>query len=182
MNIRVWVGCLAHYNNGDLIGEWVDGSEAPNWVCPERDPSNIYIACEETWIFDHEIPSARGEMDPMTAGVWAEAFAEVDDDQAGAFRAFMSWADEEDPHKMVARFHESYRGEWDSERDYAMHAFEELYGGIADEEIEVGYSGRKVKRVPEIFTEYFDWNHYAREMFQHYGYHFVGGHVFEDCG
>lgn len=180
MDIRVWVGCLAHYNSGELIGEWVDGAAAPGWRCPKYNPNDIYVTCEETWIFDHEIPGVRGEMDPNTAAEWAEALAEVDDDQTQAWRAFMGWADTEEPAKMVTRFRESYRGEWDSERAYAMHVFEEFYGEMVDEEMEISYSGRKVKRIPEIFTQYFDWDSYADEMFQHYGYHFEGGHVFED--
>jgi hypothetical protein len=33
---RVWVGCLACYNAGDLIGAWVDAIDGPEYVPPEH--------------------------------------------------------------------------------------------------------------------------------------------------
>ncbi len=181
MDIKVWVGCLAHYNNGDLIGAWMDAEDAPTWVCPQRNPDDIYINCEETWVMDHEIPGVSGEMDPMTAGKWAEVFAEIDEDQADAFRAYLSQSDETNPSdELVEAFRASYRGEWDSERAFALNYFEEMHGTTVDEYMPDHYSGygHKVKRIPEVFTDHFDWDSYARELFSDFS--MVNGHVFSD--
>lgn len=183
MEVRVWVGCLAHYNNAILSGAWVEASKAGEWTCPLADPDDIYANCEETWVMDQEIPGVDGEMDPMTAVKWAEVFAELDDDQAEAFAAFLAHADHPAPSDdLHDRFQSCYRGEWGSERDYAMNHFEEMYGHYADEEIETGRCGIKEKRVPEVFTQYFDWDHYAHELFRHHGYTYDKGHVFEEEG
>jgi hypothetical protein len=30
--VRAWVGCLGCYNNGNLVGEWIDGTECADLV------------------------------------------------------------------------------------------------------------------------------------------------------
>jgi antirestriction protein len=37
---RAWVGCLACYNGGELVGAWVDGTDAEEYV-----PAGHYIRC-----------------------------------------------------------------------------------------------------------------------------------------
>jgi antirestriction protein len=128
IDLQVWVGCLAHYNNGDLIGEWVSAEEAPDWVCPKRNPANIYINCEETWIFDHEIPWVRGEMDPMTARKWAEAVDWVEEHQVEAVRDWASWLGLDDPEEFTqSRFEDAYQGQYEKAEDHAYQLVEEAY-------------------------------------------------------
>lgn len=44
---RVWVGCLACYNGGALVGAWVDAVDAPEYV-PPRHRSDVCLSCGET--------------------------------------------------------------------------------------------------------------------------------------
>jgi antirestriction protein len=130
MDLQVWVGCLAHYNNGDLIGEWVDASDAPAWVCPKKNPNDIYINCEETWIRDHEIPWVRGEMDPVTAGKWAEAVAWVEEHQVEAFTAWLQHVVDGDidlDEVTEDNFMDAYQGQYEKPEDHAYELVEEAY-------------------------------------------------------
>lgn len=124
-DVRVWVGCLAHYNNGDLIGAWLDASEAGEWKCPRYNPSDVYINCEETWIFDHEIPGVRGEMDPMTAVKWGEVFGVVPQYDADAFAAWLGHSDIDGPSDdLYLRFEDAYHGTWESPEAHASEMYE----------------------------------------------------------
>lgn len=82
---RAWVGCLACYNAGRLVGEWVDGVEAGGYV-PCQMPGH-----EEFHVFDHEGYGAAlsGECSPAEAQDIAEWLDEVDEDDRGAFAAFL---------------------------------------------------------------------------------------------
>ena len=68
---RVWVGCLACYNAGDLTGEWREPYLAPDWACGR--PGH-----EETWIFDHEGFGPAGEMSPAEAAALDEWMSGVE--------------------------------------------------------------------------------------------------------
>lgn len=166
MDIRVWVGCLAHYNNGDLIGDWVNAVDAPDWTCPQADPSDIYINCEEYWIMDHEIPGVEGEMDPLTARAWGELWDQVDDDDAEAFGLWLdNYHRRTGPGDIdVDNFRESYEGHFDSEKDFAYH--------LCDDVLDMD-------SWPKTARNYFDYDAYARDLFMD-GYTFVKGYVFND--
>lgn len=128
MDIRVWVGCMAHYNNGELVGDWVDAVDAGDWVCPKADPTNVYINCEETWCYDHEIPGVKGELSPMEAVEIGQAVAEMDDDRGYAFLAWCQEQGEPRTTDSVRTFNDAFREHWDSERDYAQDWAEEVEG------------------------------------------------------
>lgn len=51
---RVWVGCLESYNNGDLVGEWVDlkGHDEESFL----EAIQEIIRGEEWGFFDYELP------------------------------------------------------------------------------------------------------------------------------
>lgn len=83
-NMRVWIGCLACYNNGDLTGKWYAATDAADitterlhedvgvfspsddadmpdafrWVPPGKAPTVIFDADygthEELWVMDHD--------------------------------------------------------------------------------------------------------------------------------
>lgn len=125
MNVRVWVGCLACYNDGTLNGEWMDAADASDWQCTR---STDLFPHEETWCFDHEVPGVSGELDPMTAVRYAEAFAGVEDHEEDAFRAWLTnWVSREPDASMVDEFREAYCGEYDSLDAYAWEMLTELY-------------------------------------------------------
>lgn len=134
MKAQVWVGCLAHYNNGELIGDWVDAVDAPDWVCPKANPNDIYTTCEETWCLDHEIPGLSGECSPMEAKAWGELLAQVEDHEEDAFCSWLS-LDKRDPHTdTIEDFRDAYEGQWDSPRAHAENYIDEV-GGFSDKEL-----------------------------------------------
>jgi hypothetical protein len=118
----VWVGCLAHYNNGELIGDWVDAAEAPAWVCPKQSEYD----CEEFWILDHEIPGVSGEMGVGTAAAWAQVFASVEEYERDVLVAWLKTGEVTEPSEFdVDVMRERYCGEFDSIDDYAWHCLNE---------------------------------------------------------
>jgi antirestriction protein len=121
MEPKAWVGCLACYNAGRLVGEWVDGEEAG-----ERTPEDIHgrpTSHEELWVMDHEGygGALSGECSPMEAQRIAVALAESDDPEA-----FAAWISDEDGDiDDPGRFADQYRGEWDSLEEYLANMAEE---------------------------------------------------------
>lgn len=136
---RVWVGCLACYNGGNLIGQWFDAAAAP----AEMDEFNTALqirvqsvqgegwaaehltdAHEELWVFDHEnFHGLIGECSPMEAQAVAETLEE-----SGNPAAYAAFASHEGgvEYGTVERFEEAFCGEWDTEAGYAQELAEEL--------------------------------------------------------
>lgn len=121
MEMRVWIGCMACYNNGNLRGDWHDAESAGD-VTPE-DIHGGETDHEELWCYDLEgFPKGSGEMSPADAQAMAEAMAKVDEPEA-----FAAWVENgcgtfED----VDGFQEAFCGEYESEEDYAEELAEEL--------------------------------------------------------
>lgn len=123
--LKVWVGCLACYNEGELVGRWVDAIEAGD-ASPE-DIHKMPTDHEELWCFDIDDTTGlflTGEMSPGEAqriAEGAEGLKDVGID-AKALSAFLA-----NEHRTLAtcddddldRFQDSYQGEWDTERDFA---------------------------------------------------------------
>jgi antirestriction protein len=183
MDLSVWVGCMAHYNNGELIGAWIDAKDAGEWVCPKQDPNNVYINCEETWCYDHEILWIDGELSPMEAVAWAEIAGEVEDHEVDAFTAWVKeyFGKASAGDVKVSAFRDECRGAYDSMRDFAMEwAGETLLGdlGVIAREHDKVYRGHSVKVVEQI-SMYFDYDKYARDLFVT-GFDYVDGFVFRN--
>ena len=82
---RVWVGCLACYNDGRLVGEWFDAEDAPTEA--DEFMETVKVRCsgfgpphEELWVFDTDCSPIDGEMSPGTAKQYGEWLATLDDD------------------------------------------------------------------------------------------------------
>lgn len=72
---RVWIGCLACYNAGRLVGDWYDAEDAGE-VIPE-DLHGHPTSHEELWVFDLEgFPRETGEISPTAVVSWGELFEE----------------------------------------------------------------------------------------------------------
>jgi antirestriction protein len=115
---RAWVGCLACYNAGRLVGEWVEGTEAGEYEpCHRADH-------EESWVMDHEGYDGllEGECSPMEAQRLAELWLELGDEVAeyAVYRAYVGAE-----YATVEGFQEAWQGEWDSLGDYAMQLYED---------------------------------------------------------
>jgi len=134
---RAWIGCLACYNDGDLVGQWYDAEE-----CDEVTPAQLHGHAtdhEELWVMDHEGIPIQGEMDPMTAAQWGRVFASVPEHQREALFAWVRSgsyvAEGEGDFPSLEVFEDVYEGEWCSWREYADHMLEEggLLEGVSDE-------------------------------------------------
>lgn len=126
---RVWVGCLACYNDGRLVGDWVDGIYATDFVPCMR------AGHDEFWVldFDGYGSALTSETSPADAQAIAEALAasadwcEDNGYPADAFAAYLNltgytfrdWEDRADD------FADAFAGECTDLDDFAYDYMEE---------------------------------------------------------
>lgn len=144
---RTWVGCLACYNAGSLLGKWVDGSEAGE-VDSALLHNNPQTTHDELWVFDHEGYGGliSGECSPAEAQRLAEVLEEVNDPEAFAAYAEHVGAEYATPDG----FEEAFQGEYRSEEDFAQELAEDL--GVVPED--AGWPAYCI-----------DWERAARDLF-----------------
>lgn len=133
----VWVGCLACYNAGSLVGRWLPAEDAGE-VTPE-DLHGGPTAYEELCCFDHEgFPAHTGEMSPLTAAAWGEFYSELGEAQ---WPALLAWVEngscvvDADGLPDLTSFEDRYRGCWPSFRDYLADEIDEMQRDWPDEAI-----------------------------------------------
>lgn len=157
----VYVGTYHKYNNGSIFGKWFDltdfdDEESFQAVCRElhKDesdpefmlqdwegiPSRFASECGVDWDFVNSFNQAVGE------------------NQAAAFIAWCDYTGECD----FEIFQDAYRGEAESEEDYAYDFIEE--NGIFSD-------------LPKFLMNYFDYAAFARDLFSS-DYFFHDGYVF----
>ncbi|WP_404465275.1 antirestriction protein ArdA [Micrococcus antarcticus] len=151
---RVWIGCLACYNAGRLVGHWCDaaGADAVTLADVHRSAGGARRDCEELWVMDHERLPVREEMDPTTAARWGALHEEVGEDRWDGFCAWVrSGAYEEDGDGLPAAgaFEDAYEGCWPSFEDYA-------YRLADDVGLQHGWS--------EEARTYFSWERWVRDL------------------
>jgi len=163
---RIWVGCLAAYNNGNLHGEWIDCegldvSELQNAVNNILETSPEANA-EEFMIFDTEgFGNFVGEYTPLSDVIAiTEALTSVDDPDA--LLEFMDCFSFTSIVDAIDDFESAYRGHYDSEKEFAMEEVENL--GELDSN--------------SLLANYFDYDAYARDLFID-NYIFSNGYVFD---
>ncbi|MFJ7619794.1 antirestriction protein ArdA [Rhodococcus erythropolis] len=152
---RAWLGSLAAYNAGHLIGDWYPASEVADVTVADlhRGTDVPYTDDDELWIFDHESIPVSGEMDPMTAAAWGALYDEVGDAAWPALCAYVrsgsyvAQGDSDLP--VVSAFEDAYAGEWESFEDYAHQLAE-------DAEV--------FSNVPEELRTYIDMRAWARDI------------------
>ena len=130
----VWVGRLACYNEGNLLGQWFPAERAGE-VTPE-DLHGSPTAHEELWCLDHEgFPAHTGEMPPLAAA-WGGLFDEVGEAQ---WLALLAWVENgayvvgSDGLPDLSSFEDRYRGCWDSFGDYLAEQIDEMQWSWPDE-------------------------------------------------
>ena len=151
---RAWVGCLACYNSGHLIGEWFDAATADEVTTYDIHGAHSRAdSHDELWVMEHENLPVRGEMDPSEAAAWGRCLAEVDEHLRPALCAWVESGDyvAEGTGDLpsVSDFEERYRGAWDSFLEYAEQLADDI-GLLAD--------------VPEEIARYFDWQAWSRDL------------------
>ena len=87
---KAWVGCLACYSNGELVGEWFDAAEAADVTLDVLHLEHpLTEGCEELWCFDVDGLPVSEEMDPMTAAKWGNLLNSVDEKLLSSFHAWI---------------------------------------------------------------------------------------------
>jgi antirestriction protein len=136
-----WVGCLGCYNNGRLVGKWLEGEAIGDTVAAglaTLETVGDYTAprcrrcfADEFWVFDHEgmLGLIQGECSPSEAAEAAATVEEIEREgiDLEAAAAFIedrgAWDSDE--------FQDSYAGEWDSLEEFAQHLAEDT-GALSD--------------------------------------------------
>ena len=172
---RAWVGCLGCYNNGDLVGEWIDGAECADLVgvglaiiASDEDGhrGELCPRCgsDEFWVMDHEgLPTAvlSGECSPIHFAELAEAWEAVESPEMVA--AYLGDRGEtvtaENLAKLIEQAEEAYTG-YATVIEYAEELVED--------------SGAR-KKLPEFLRYYIDVSAFARDLV-------LGGEVSECDG
>jgi antirestriction protein len=117
---RIYVACLAAYNNGILHGEWIDADQSADDL--HEDVHRMLAASPEPGAEEWAIHDYEG-FGELRLSEW-ESFERVSAIAASiakhgdAFSAWLSYDDSRDPSD-VSAFDDAYRGEWDSLRAYA---------------------------------------------------------------
>lgn len=153
---RVWLGCLACYNSGRLVGEWYDAADADGVTIDALhiDSGSVArVSCEEIWVMDTDgLPIAR-EMSPAEAAEWGRLLAEVDEHQRDALAAWVASGDYivegRGDLPSLPDFEERYAGEWSTFAEYAENLADDigLLQGVADE-----------------VAAYFNWSAWTRDL------------------
>ena len=145
---RIYVRCLAAYNNGQLHGAWIDADQSADAIHDEIRAvlaSSPTPGAEEWAIHDYE----------DFGGIQLSEYEDID--RVAEIAAllveygepFGAWYSD-DPSADVSDFEDAYRGEYESEEAYAE-------GFIAD----VGM----LDSIPENLRYYFDYGRFARDLF-----------------
>lgn len=152
---RVWIGCLACYNNGHPIGQWFTALEAENVTTKDVHATSARARpdCEELWVMDSDgLPISR-EISPAEASAWGRLLQEVDEWQLPALLAWVRSGDYiaegSSDLPSLPDFEERFAGEWSSFRDYAE--------ALADD---IGL----IHDVPEAVAAYCNWDAWSADL------------------
>tara|TARA_R110002072_G_scaffold63430_3_gene157835 strand:+ start:3764 stop:4270 length:507 start_codon:yes stop_codon:yes gene_type:complete len=159
---RIYVACLAAYNNGILHGEWIDATTDAEEMYAEVKRilrASPIPGAEEFAIHDHEGLGNIGEYTPLEEIASLVEVIEDAEENHIPPRAALAYAAEYDPHSM----RDNYRGHYDSWADFARELEEET-GGIED--------------VPDRFRCHINWDSVGREFETGGGLVEFDGHFF----
>ena len=144
---KVYVACLAAYNNGILHGQWIEvnqGAEAIHAEIQDMLGTSPVLGAEEWAIHDYEgFEGLRlSEYEDIAKVAEIAGFIKKYG-EAWAFYAEHVGLD----YATQESFEEAYQGEWDSEEDFAEN--------LAEETMEI----------PKHLEYYIDYEKFARDLF-----------------
>ncbi|MEU8133257.1 antirestriction protein ArdA [Streptodolium elevatio] len=155
---QVWIGCVACYNNGRLVGEWYSADSAEDVTIEEihaehfgAPKSRELAEHEELWCFNSEGFGGllEGETSPSGAQAIAELIGRVEDEGKSplALAAFKGHSGYEiDDPDLIEEFMDAYMGEHASEKEFAIEQ-----SGAGD--------------LSEWPWDYIDWDSYTNDLF-----------------
>lgn len=180
---RVWIGSLAAYNAGSLIGAWFDAADAPTnseeWVDAmiERGEVTSWAQLddehkkmlahhhEEIWVFDHENFGGwlTGECSPMTAQQIAEKIDELGDD-AEAFGLWCKAVGNDPLDTEVSDFQDHYQGHAGSFREWVLSMDRDDPMLQEPDDVPHYMPERHLVEQIKFLLRHFDWDGFIREM------------------
>jgi antirestriction protein len=144
--MRVWIGCLACYNGGDLVGQWIPAVRATDFI-----PCNLG-GHEEFWVMDHEGLGIDGECSPMEAQTIAENIADIENEfDAEIVQAYAKLTGLE-----IAEFRNEWQGQFEDSFHGVWTDFETFAQDYLDSTGELTSGG--------TLARYFDLAAFARDM------------------
>lgn len=153
MNPKIYVACLASYNNGKLHGKWIDANQDVADIQAEIDKilqTSTEPFAEEWAIHDYE---GFGE---ISLSEWSDlsrvsSIARLLEEHEEAFAIWYQSNDGSyfEVYELEEKFLEQWQGVHDSEADFAQQLLEDT-GALS--------------QVPEWMQSYFDFNAYARDL------------------
>ena len=165
--IRIYVACLAAYNNGVLHGKWIDATQSEDEIWEEIRAmlkASPIPGAEEHAIHDYEGFGGMRLSEYESIARVAEMASAIED-HGVAFACYVNYVGG-DPD--VSDFEEAYRGSWESEEAFAEHHVEELgWAEVPAGEFEIGYGiSGPIKINPiESLMPYLDMEMIARDLF-----------------
>lgn len=146
---RIYVACLAAYNNGHLHGAWIDATQDVDVIHEEIQAmlaASPIPNAEEWAIHDYEGFGVHLSEYEDLDRVHELACAIEEHGEAFALYADLVGLDYADPDS----FQDAYHGEWHSEQDFAYDWWEQA-----------GY----LSQIPDNLQCYIDWEAVARDLF-----------------
>ena len=148
METRIYVACLAAYNNGKLHGRWIDANQEADAIRDEVQAmlkESPEAQAEEWAIHDYDLGGVK-----ISESEDFERVSEVAGLLAEHGEAFAAYAGNVGVDSVTAEgFQDSYRGHYDSEQAFAEELVSELYS-----EKELG-----------PLANYIDYESYANDLF-----------------
>ncbi len=144
---RIYVACLAAYNNGYLHGQWIEANQDKDDIYSEIQKmlSKSPIPNSEEWaIHDYEGFMGLRLSESEDIATVAE-IAVMLEEHGEAWAKFAEYEGVE--YATLERFEEAYAGQWDSEEDFAE--------DLANETMEI----------PKHLEYYIDYEKLARDLF-----------------
>lgn len=152
---RVWIGCLGHYNNGELLGKWIDSDEVED-ITPE-DIHDGPTTHEELWVMDSDGYGnlLTDECNPIYVADLENVLQSLERKRY-EIEAYAGFCDnngsEPADFGTLSRFEEAFCGEYASREDFAQTYADDL--GLLRQE---GWP-----------YDHIDWESAARDLFMDY--------------
>lgn len=194
-NMRVWIGCLACYNNGRLVGKWYPATDAAEITTEklhedagEYSPGDAHMPDAFRWVPPGATPTVAFDTDYSThEELWCmdtDGFDGLIDGECSPMEAtrvaelVMDLSDNE--REALGHFRANHGGELTEE---TIEQFRESYAGYWESEKDFAYQlADDMGFTTDGLTwpaSYIDWDAATRDLFMD-GYWSAHGHVFRD--
>jgi antirestriction protein len=147
---RIYVACLAAYNEGYLHGKWIDA---------DQDEEAIYEEIKEM-MADSPVPGAEE---------WAihdyDNFGGMNLSEFESIEDIVKWAGLMAEHgtELVAGLVNAHGGDFDEIENFFENGYLGVYDSVADYLYEMEESSGSLKEVPERYRNYIDWDSWAHD-------------------